>query len=274
MPRPGLAVAAACSSRCCSPGARRRARHRSPSPRRRRRPRPRNLRRAPLPPVPARRRRSRRLHRARCRRTTPGWGSRSTRSTTSPAGSDRGRARRAAYFRAADWVEEQFRASGWEVRRQRLPHARRVLMGRAGAGGAVGQRDRDPRRRTAREALAARRRAPRHGAAGPGRRGQRVRRRRPAHPRRRARRPPLAVARDAGRLRLGGAARADRRRPPLRVARVRRVPHARPAWLAARDGLDGPGRRGEHAADREHRRAVVAAGRAGRARPSGPTSTS
>ena len=130
----------------------------------------------------------------------------------------------AAYFRAADWVEEQFRGSGWEVRRHGFPTPAGVSWGVPVPGGrrstwslpAATYGPASPGCSSARTSTRCRR---------PRRRGQRIRRRRPAHPRRRARRPPLAAARDAGRLRLGGAARADRRRPPLRVACVRRFPH-------------------------------------------------
>ena len=178
----------------------------------------------------------------------------------------------AAYFRAADWVRGKFRGSGWEVRRQRFHTPGRLLMGRAGAG------------RPSVNVIATRGDV-RPGSPGCSSARTSTRCRRPPAPRTTRpasascspspRRSPSAApaAGDAGRVRRRGAARADRRRPPLRLARVRRGPHARPAPFAARDGLHGPGRRRQRLPDRQHRRAVVAAGRAGGRGASGPAST-
>ena len=84
-----------------------------------------------------------------------------------------------AYFEAADWVEGAADRAGLAGGAPVVPGAGRVLRGRTDRGTPrrgrrLGQRDRDPRRRGARRAVARGRRAPRHGADLARRRGQRL----------------------------------------------------------------------------------------------------
>ena len=178
-----------------------------------------------------------------------------------------------AYFRAAGVGRAAARAARLAGRAAAVPRARRLLVGAPVDGRRLGERDRQPRRRPPRGAVAGGRRPPRHGAAVARRGGQRLRGRRAARGRR-ARSPGAATRLPVVLVAFG----AEEPRGPTDddhhygsrayvdalAAAQRRV--------AARHGVDGPGRRRRRAAGRQRRGRRPAPGRAASPRPSGPGS--